>query len=126
MNVIHKQIFTKYNNYEALICDIMYFFTSYSIKCVDYRVDVTEVIYPHRASTTNYSVPWIRTKFGNRAFSVAALSYGTVSLQQFVKQTACTPIRLSAELICSLRFNERLSVVMYFKTFVMHSRSGAE
>ena len=51
------------------------------------------------ASTTNYSVPRTRTKFGDRAFFVAG---PVVYMEQFVKQTACIRSSVSSKLICSL------------------------
>ena len=90
------------------------------VRCVTISTALLLLRFLHSASSTNYSVPRTRTKFGDRAFSVVGPVAWNSFLQQFAKQTACIRSSASSKLICSLCFNDWLSVLCIIQTVLMH------
>ena len=99
-------------------------FTIHTRRCPDYLGDSMQACNsdPARtclrsASYSDYSVLRTRTKFGDRAFSVAGPVYGTVYQQQFVKLTAC--IRSDASSKC--HFHSPVAFSCTFHAFLFSS-----
>jgi len=105
-------------------------FTIHTRRCADYLTNSVQVCNsdPARtrlrsASSSDYTVLRMRTKFGDRAFSVAGLVVWN-SLPAAVLEAVSIGLSASSKRICLLYV--LMTDLLFLQTFVIHSRSGAE